>query len=118
MKLRIVEASERLQKTAFQADEDWAIYPRARYTCPDCSEQVEFALRDLDKHWHLGHSNLSEQDSHAIESNSAHFSGDANSYLDFYCPGCSQPVRIYYEAWIGGRWTHGHNLLFVVEGVA
>jgi hypothetical protein len=37
-----------------------------------------------------------------------------NSFLDFYCPGCRAPVRIYYRSWPGGRWTRGHDLLFIV----
>jgi hypothetical protein len=28
-----------------------------------------------------------------------------NSFLDFYCPTCKRPVKIYYDSWAGGR--HG-----------
>jgi hypothetical protein len=38
-----------------------------------------------------------------------------DSFLDFYCPKCNTPVRIYYMSFIGGRQGEvGYELVFVL----
>jgi hypothetical protein len=116
--LNIIPAEGRLTKLAFQADEDWNTYPLSEYTCASCGEKVGFSLRDLDKHAYSDRTNLSEGDAAAFTAVAAKRLGEANSFLDFYCPGCKAPVRLYYHAWVGGRFTQGHVIKFVIEKVA
>ena len=116
--VRVVPASERLTKLEFEADIDWDTYPRSEYTCPGCGGKISFTLRNLNKHAHSTFTNLSPDDADAIEKTAIGHVGDANSFVDFYCPGCKLPVRIYYRSWAGGRYTHGHIFRFVVEGMA
>ena len=116
--MKVIAASERLTKLEFEADIDWETYPRSEYTCFRCGEKISFTLRNLDKHAHSTFTNLSPADASAIERIVAGRVGDANSFVDFYCPGCKLPVRIYYQSWGGGRFTHGYIFRFVVEGIA
>lgn len=39
-----------------------------------------------------------------------------DSYIDFYCPKCNRPVRIYYFSYLGGKHgEHGYVLKYVVD---
>lgn len=39
-----------------------------------------------------------------------------DSFIDFYCPKCKRPVRIYYTSFLGGRHCeHGYNLDYVID---
>jgi hypothetical protein len=113
--LRLIPASDRLEKTGFQADEDWNTYPRTEYRCPACGETVSFCMRDFERH-SLSYRTNFYPDVH-LEFNAfvQGKTGDAKSFLDFYCPGCQRPVRLYYQVWAGGRWTHGYHIHFIVE---
>jgi hypothetical protein len=113
--LKISDADTRLSKLSFQADEDWESYPRSVYTCPHCGSQTGVTLRDLDRHSFSDFTNLSATDSSAIAHLAAQSGRAFNSFLDFYCPGCRRPVRVCFDSWAGGRYTHGHELVFVVE---
>jgi hypothetical protein len=93
--LNIIPAEGRLTKLAFQADENWDTYPRSEYTCASCGEKVGFSLRDLDKHAYSDRTNLSEGDAAAFTAVAAKRFGEANSFLDFYCPGCVKPRYVF-----------------------
>lgn len=116
--MRLAPAAERLTKLEFEADTDWDTYPASVYTCPSCGERIGFALKDLDRHARREFSNLSESHARAAADLAEGSGREYTSFLDFYCPGCRAPIRIYYRAWAGGRWTRGHDVLFVVEGSA
>ncbi len=118
MILSIVPAMERLSRLEFQADRDWDTYPSSVYHCPVCGTQTSFAMRDLDRHAHREFTNLSQADARVVAEVVEGSGREYNSFLDFYCPGCRVPVRIYYSSWAGGRWTRGHDLLFIVESTA
>ena len=113
--MRKVNPQDRLSKLEFEADEDWETYPRSDYTCPKCQEKVSFNLKDLDRHSFSTFTNLSPTDERRAELIVGENKNDANSFLDFYCPGCKSPVRIYFQSWAGGRYTHGHIFKFIIE---
>lgn len=115
VRMRRANAKHRLSKLEFQADEDWDAYPRSNYTCPRCQKTISFNLKDLDHHSFSSFTNLSSLDQTKVESIVGDNKGDANSFLDFYCPGCKSPVRIYFQSWAGGRYTHGHIIKFIIE---
>ena len=108
--MQIFEAENCLSKVWFQRDEDWDLYPKSEYRCPNCNELLLFCLKDLDKHSQLRHSNRSKEDFKQF--NMAGNKG-CSSFLDFYCPSCKSATKIYYQAWAGGRFTDGYELKFV-----
>lgn len=112
-----IDAKERLTKLEFEADSDWNTYPRSEYSCPACAEVISFCIKDFDRHAHSSGTNLNSELAAGVSAFVAGKTDEANSYLDFYCPGCKLPVRIYYQAWAGGRYTHGHTIKFVVEAL-
>ena len=94
-----------LNKTYFTNYEDGEIYPTTDYRCK-CGRKVSINLHHLMKHWSSSFTNLSIDDTVAIEHTlRASCAEVANSFLDFYCPNCKNPVRIYYDGAAGGR--HG-----------
>ena len=115
MAVKIVDGEKRLSKLEFVADEDWATHPRSMYTCPWCSAQIEFALRDLDRHRGSSFTNLTAADAEHVSAIATRSDRDYNDFIDFYCQGCGRPVRICYTAWAGGRFTYGYKMEFVVE---
>ena len=110
-----VDAKDRLSKLEFQADDDWESYPRSEYTCPKCREITAFNLKDMDRHSFSTFTNLSPTDAKKADLFIGKHKDDANSFLDFYCPRCKSPVRIYFQSWAGGRYTHGHIFKFIIE---
>ncbi|HET9714517.1 MAG TPA: hypothetical protein VFP64_21690 [Pyrinomonadaceae bacterium] len=111
----VINAVDRLSKVEFSADQDWETYPASTYTCPHCSEQMSFGMRDFEKHRLSQFTNLSLNDAQAIAAASPAPEDKFNSFVDFYCSGCQTPVRILYLAWAGGRFTHGYTLSYVIE---
>lgn len=115
MRWTVVAANRRIDKLSFEADEDWQIYPRSTYACPNCGERVTFNLHDLGQHAFSEFTNLCPNDAEMAEEAAEGAVVESNSFLDFYCPNCRTPARIYYEAWAGGRFTWGYEVRFVVE---
>lgn len=39
-----------------------------------------------------------------------------DSFIDFNCPNCNRPVRIYYSSFLGGRHgEHGYQLKYIID---
>jgi len=114
--MTIREAKDVFDKEDFQADEDWEILPQTAYECSVCKEKVVFSLKDLDKHAFSKSTNLSREHAEEIESliRTSQLGG-FTSFIDFYCPTCQRPIRVYYQSWAGGRFTHGHHLQYVID---
>lgn len=111
--MKVYDAKNRFTKTEFQRDEDWDTYPKSEYTCPDCGETLFFTFQDLEKHSHSEHSNLSTSESAEMTKRFNKSQDEFNSFLDFHCPGCEAPTRVFYLFWAGGRYTHGYTLKYV-----
>lgn len=114
--MEIVQATERFTKIEFQADQDWDISPQAIYTCPHCHQEIVFNMSHFAEGTFQYFSNLIESDAKQFDEAIQRVDEDHNSFLDFYCPGCKAPIRVYYLAWAGGRFTHGYRLHIVAEG--
>lgn len=115
--MRTYPASEKLNKTEFNSYEDWETYPAANYTCENCNQVVSIDFKSLTKHQYSNFSNFNENDKKAFltyaDSNGL---TKTNSFLDFYCPGCKYPVRVYYDSWAGGRHGEvGYSIKYVVS---
>ena len=110
-------ATEKLTKTEFDSLEDWQAYPTTEYTCDSCNQIVSIAFKDLAKHQFLNFTNFNDQDKKVFEDyESLNAQIKTNSFIDFYCPTCKRPVKIFYESWAGGRHTeHGYIIKYVVD---
>lgn len=117
----IVDAAQRLSNRSYTDGEDSKVEWRSIYTCPQCAGEVSFTAEDFEQHAYSEETNLSPQDANEIGVASQAFSIKRNksvnfkSFVDFYCAGCHAAVRIYYDAWAGGRYTHGYYSQFIVE---
>jgi hypothetical protein len=110
-------ASEKLSKTEFNSLEDWQTYTTADYTCDKCNQTVSLGFKDFAKHQFSDFTNFNDSDKKSFEQHE-NFNGQtkANSFLDFYCPSCKRPVKIFYESWGGGRhMEYGYNVKYVVD---
>jgi len=102
--MKLQSATEILSKTEFNNQSDWDTYPTVGYCCDKCNQTVSIDFKSLTKHQFSDFSNLNLADKELfkiLESKDI----IANSFLDFYCPTCKRPVKIYYDSWAGGH--HG-----------
>ena len=115
--MKVRNAETILNKTDFNNQVDWDTYPTADYTCDNCNQIVAISLKDLVKQAYNGFSNLTDADNQSIDTLiKTTVEKLPSSYLDFYCPNCKRPIRIYYESWAGGNHTEaGHILKYVVD---
>lgn len=113
--MKLIEANNVFSKTDFQADIDYNTYRQSIYECSICKNKLSFNLQNFDK-YSLNKNSLfsieeQEKIKRIIELSKRK---EPNSFIDFYCPRCKVPTRIYFTAWAGGRYTGGHHLEFVV----
>jgi hypothetical protein len=95
--MNVNPASEKLTKILFNNQVDWETYPTALYLCNNCKSEVTLALKDLMKHQFESISNLTPLEKTEIEELLRNTNiSKSNSFLDFHCPGCKKPVRVYY----------------------
>jgi hypothetical protein len=85
------------------------------YTCPVCSQQVIFWRRNFERNGRFETSNLSEQEARLITGWATSSAISKHPYVDWYCPKCKLPARVYYRTVAGGKADHGIELMQVVE---
>ena len=110
-----IDASKVFSKTDFQEDIDYNIYPQSIYTCPVCGNKLSFKMQNF-KRYSLNTQSLfpvEEQKKIEIFIDIGN-NKSPNSLIDFYCPKCNVPTRLYFTAWAGGRFTGGYNLEFII----
>lgn len=109
------EAKISFSKIDFQDDIDYNTYPKSIYRCPICTNELSFNKQDFEKYSLNEKSIFSYQEQYKIqEFQQKRNNKESNSFIDFYCPKCNLPTRIYYTAWGGGRFTGGYHLDFVI----
>jgi len=114
--MKIQNADGLLSKTIFNNQDDWMTYPESIYTCTICQEKISFTLRDLNNHSLSSETNLTDKDNLIVNEFAKLGHVSSNSFLDFYCPNCKRPVRVYYESWAGGKHGEaGHIINYIVE---
>ena len=113
--MRAVEADKVFSKIDFQDDIDYYIYPRTIYKCLICKNQLSFNLQNFKK-YSLNKASIFtvEEQKKIIREAKIFNKKEPNSFIDFYCPKCNIPTRIYFTAWAGGRFTGGYHLEFIV----
>ncbi|MDR1628198.1 MAG: hypothetical protein LBR79_05435 [Oscillospiraceae bacterium] len=110
-----IEANKVFSKIDFQKDIDYNIYPRSIYECPVCRNKLSFNMQNFKKYSLNTQSIFSIEEQKKIEKY-IHTGKQKkpNSFIDFYCPKCNVPTRIYFTAWAGGRFTGGYHLEFII----
>ena len=105
------------KKVQFNSYDDFKTYPTADLKCPTCDETVSLAFKDLEKHQQSDYSNLTDDKQKSInEFVELNLKEVPNSFLDFICPNCKTPIRLYYESWAGGRHgEYGYELKTVIS---
>jgi len=113
--MQLIEANAVFSKIDFQADIDYYTCPKSIYECPICKSELSFNMQNFEKYWLNKNSSLSIEERERIKKMLG-FSKrkEPNSFIDYYCPQCNSPTRIYFTAWAGGRYTAGFHLEFVV----
>jgi hypothetical protein len=94
---------------------DPKIYEPIVYKCSDCKKELTFHEKDFKKHSGGMHSNLNEFDKTTMDNFAKANRLDVTSFLDFYCPTCNRPTRIYYNEGYGGR--HGDYIVNIEFGI-
>lgn len=113
--MKIYTAEQVLDKTEFNNLVDWKAYPTADYCCDKCNQVVSIDFKSLNKHQFSDFSNLEAVDKETCMVLEATFP-TTNSFLDFYCPKCRRPVRIYYDSWAGGKHGEaGHSIKYIIQ---
>lgn len=103
----------------FESDpktKDPTVYEPVVYKCYDCNEEVVFEENHFKKHSYSKFSNLNNEAQKEINDFLKSINLEPVSFLDFYCPKCTKPIRIYYNDGYGGK--HGDYILeieFVLE---
>ena len=73
------------------------------YSCENCGDQISFKPENFEKHHKSAFSNLKNSDTLEFKE----FTTQNNleySFIDFYCPKCSQPTTILFEGNPSGYW--------------
>ena len=107
-------AKEIFDKIHFSNYSDWKIYPTADYCCNKCHQVIAINFKNFENHAYSNFSNLSGADHELFKDFDRQ--ANQNSFLDFYCPQCKRPVRIYFDAWAGGRHVeYGFTIMLVAH---
>lgn len=107
-------ASDRLDPAAPPVA-DAREYVPCTYVCPRCSHRVRFHAADFWRHSVTAVTNLSAADADAATLAVQGLDLRGFQFVDFYCPGCALPVRVYFGIETGGK-RDGFLLKVVVEG--
>jgi len=110
-----IDANKVFSKIDFQKDVDYNIYPQSIYECPFCRNQLSFNMQDFER-YSLNFKSVFSMDEQKKIERYIDFGKQKgiNSFIDFYCPQCNSPSRIYFTTWAGGRFTGGYHLEFII----
>ena len=118
-KLRFNKIISEHKKDRFNPDSK-PVYPidydlPFEYTCSKCDFVVSIKNQNLEKHSIISYSNLNKKDQILIDNFIKDNHLDKFSFLDFYCPECSKPIRILFECWNSGFIGKSYELEGIIE---
>ena len=90
-------------------------FEQITYCCADCKFQVTFKDKDFQKHSRSQFTNLTKIETDLLDNFVATSQLEQKSFLDFYCPTCKKPTRIYFSDGWGGK--HGDYLVGIKFGL-
>ena len=114
---KVVNAKDRIDRIYFSNYSDYETHKYGTFTCSNCKTELVFERKNFAKHMASNFTNLNSFDAKQIGSILKRSQkNEINSFLDFYCPQCKFPVRIYYMAGIGGKHCEeAYIVKYVVE---
>lgn len=92
---------------------DPTLFEPVVYRCPECKSEIEFSDKDFEKHKRSSFSNLQESEIALINEFLERNKLNAESFLDFYCPGCRKATRIYFSTGYTGN--HGGDFAVTIN---
>jgi hypothetical protein len=119
--MKIVPTSDRLNSGIFSSRGKGTVVKEGMengppfYTCGRCQEKVGFSFSSFERHQRLDFSNLSDQDAEIASGIAAGCNLESHGYLDFYCPQCQGPARIYFQYWDNGDYSDTIIIDLVIE---
>lgn len=113
---RVVNAEDKMDNLFFSNYDDYYDYHYGVFICSNCGRELTFERNDLRKHFLSDFSNLNADDSKkiALVLNKSQ-KKEVSSFIDFYCPVCKQPVRIYYRSDGGKHAEEAYLIKYIVE---
>src|SRR5579862_6451278 len=117
MNITSVKPAERFDNTEFD-NVVWDGEARSintAYTCPKCGERIGFQKRNFEDAKLQQHTNLASEVARCFDEFALEHLSRARNYLDWLCPECGLPARVYVEFWAGGKCECGINLVAVLE---
>lgn len=79
-------------------------FEQITYRCSDCEYQITFNDKDFQKHSGSIFTNLTKNENDLFNMFVMTNKLEQKSFLDFYCPICKKPIRIYFsDGWGGGK---------------
>jgi hypothetical protein len=107
MQIKISDAKLRFDNTHFSNEvvDGRALPIFATYTCPQCGEKLGFEKSHFEVRSRLKVSNLAPDIDHIFSRYEKSKKIKHTGFLDWSCPKCFLPVRVYVLHWAGGR--HG-----------
>ncbi|HSO89312.1 MAG TPA: hypothetical protein VLQ91_22350 [Draconibacterium sp.] len=94
---------------------DPTTFEQITYRCSDCNYQIAFKDKDFQKHSHTDFTNLTKTESLLLDNFVMTNELEQKSFLDFYCPTCNKPTRIYFSDGYGGK--HGDYIVGIDFGL-
>ena len=91
------------------------IFEQIIYRCAHCKFEVAFKDKDFKKHRESNFTNLTKIENDLLDNFVTTNQLDKKSFLDFYCPTCKKPTRIYFSDGWGGK--HGDYLVSIDFGL-
>lgn len=85
------------------------------YSCPKCNYNISIKNNDLKVHYKSDFTNFNTYDKERIESFIKENDISTYSFLDFYCPRCASPVRVFFDMGLGGYFGMTYILKYVIE---
>lgn len=118
MEIKFSNSSERFDNIHFSNEIiDGQSFPLfTTYTCPICKEKIDFTKKNFEERTLKKFSNLSIEHQKTFDKYAKDKIFNNLEFLDWYCPQCKLPVRVYAQHWAGGNHGDGGvNIINVLE---
>ena len=112
-----VKPTDRLNRVEFHPGEELENHEIhiGYYRCDRCDESLRLTTQDFQRHFLSKDSNLSAEDQKRFDDYRPLDRQQWEGFLDFYCQGCSGPVRIIFEPWEFRMSSYAFTVRAVVE---